>query len=140
VIAVVDAYGDVTEITDANNRATVYMENAAPSARIVADVTSGFVPFTVNFDGSLSSDLENDQVSYSWAYSDGSQNELGIQTSHTFTSQGQYPVTLSVIDEHGAVGTAVVVITAADFVEPLIFEDDFETGNTSKWSNTVGGS
>ena len=138
VVAVVDALDDVAEVTDANNRAAVYLDNTAPEARVIAEITSGYIPLTVQFDGSLSSDLDNDQLEYSWVFSDGTDSATGKQATHTFTAAGQYPVTLAVQDEKGAVGIAVVMITAEEPIVPLIFADGFEAGDASRWSRVVG--
>jgi hypothetical protein len=112
VIAVVDAAAGVTELSEANNRATWHLTNRAPTAVVKASVTGGALPLAVGFDATLSTDQDGDQLSHAWAFSDGSQSATGALIGHTFTVDGRYPVTLAVTDEHGAVGTAVVVITA----------------------------
>jgi PKD repeat protein len=111
IIAVVDANNDVTEFTEANNRATLYLDNTAPVARVVASVTSGRAPLTVNFDASASFDREGDTMSFSWAFADGSPSASGMTVSHTFSRPGRYPVVVAVTDAKGAVGTAIVTIT-----------------------------
>gem|GEM_PF-1959922 len=111
IVAVVDANNDITELTEANNRATFYLDNTAPVVRVVASVTSGPAPLRVNFDASATFDREGDAMSFAWAFSDGSPSASGVTVSHTFTRTGRYPVTVAVTDARGAVGTAIVMIT-----------------------------
>jgi uncharacterized repeat protein (TIGR01451 family) len=110
ITAVVDANNSVQEVNESNNRATSYLNNAAPQARAVANITSGASPLTINFDGSSSTDAEGDTLSYLWTFGDGSQGASGAQVTHTFAQAGSYPVMLSVTDSHGAVGTATITI------------------------------
>jgi len=133
IVAVVDSGDAVTEISEANNTARHYLDNTAPDAVVFASVTSGMAPLTVDFDGTYSGDDDGDAITYRWAFGDGSANQTGDTVTHQFTTSGAFPVTLTVTDEHGAVGTAVVVITVA--ADPdLPFADGFETGDTSAWS------
>jgi PKD repeat protein len=111
LVAVVDSLDEVNpEITEANNRATWYLDNHAPVVAVVADPTSGWVPLTVSFDGSMSYDPDDDTLTHRWSFADGTAGATDVQVTHTFDSDGLYPVTLTATDEHGAVGTAVVVI------------------------------
>jgi len=135
IVAVVDSGNQVTEITEANNTASWYLDNRAPVAKVVASLTSGAAPLTVDFEASLSYDPDGDAVSYSWAFADGSDSEAGEAVSHTFAEVGTFPVTVAVTDEHGAVGTVVVVISVA---RTDIFADTFESGDTTAWSSTTG--
>lgn len=111
LIAVVDSTDAVTETFETNNRAAHYSDNAAPVAIVVADATTlAGVPAEVFFDGSVSFDPDGDAISVSWAFSDGSPSVTGPTTTHSFDFLGEFPVTMAVEDEHGAVSTAVVLI------------------------------
>ena len=54
------------------------------------------VPLT--FDGSKSSDLDNDNLTYLWNFGDGNTG-VGIRPAHTYTAGGNYTVTLIVDDK-----------------------------------------
>jgi PKD repeat protein len=119
LVVVVDSSDEVVpEITEANNRATWYLENTPPTAIVTADPTSGAAPLTVSFDGSSSYDLDKDSLRFSWAFADGSAATTGATVTHSFRSGGRYPVTLSVTDQRGAVGTATVVIDVSGPTAP----------------------
>jgi hypothetical protein len=79
--------------------------NSAPVARIVASVTSGIAPVTVQFDGSGSSDEEGAIASYTWNFGDGTSG-TGANKSKTFNNPGNYTVTLTVKDSDGVTSTA----------------------------------
>ncbi len=61
------------------------------------------------FDGSQSSDPDGSIVSYSW-----SNGLSGVKPSFTYTTEGQYPVTLTVTDDKGATASDVVTVTVTD--------------------------
>jgi serine protease len=58
---------------------------------------SGIEDETITFDGSGSSDLDDDTLIYIWNFGDGSTG-AGISPTHTYTAGGQYMVTLVVND------------------------------------------
>lgn len=118
LVALVDSTGIVTEISELNNRAAVFVGNKPPVAIVEADLTRGSVPLTVNFTGDRSYDLDGDTLSFSWAFGDGTTSGGGASTSHTFHQAGRFPVTLEVRDEHGAYDAVGVLIStcAADLV------------------------
>ena len=82
--------------------------NPHPVAVINTDVTSGQGPLAVAFDGTDSSD-DSSIVSYLWDFG-GGQTSIDAETSFTFTTSGSHPVTLTVTDDEGAIGTASVTI------------------------------
>ena len=110
LVAVVDAANAVAEFSEENNRATSYVTNRPPEAVAVADATEGAPPLAVSFDASASADPDGDAVSYLWSFGDGGPNASGAQVAHSFTQTGLYPVTLTVTDSHGAVGSATVSV------------------------------
>ncbi|MCB1217143.1 PQQ-binding-like beta-propeller repeat protein [bacterium] len=88
--------------------------NDSPTADLQADVTSGDLPLTVNFDASNSSDPDGTVVLYEWdCDGDGSYEEYGSVSSNSFTYQlaGVFTVTLRVTDDAGAQDTDTIDIT-----------------------------
>ena len=83
--------------------------NRAPIAKANADKTSGYAPLTGNFSSAGSSDPEGTALSYRWDFGDGG-TSTAANPSHTYNSNGQYTVRLTVTD--GA-GTATTVTTPA---------------------------
>jgi glucose/arabinose dehydrogenase/Ca2+-binding RTX toxin-like protein len=79
--------------------------NRPPTAVVTANLTSGQLPLTVEFDGSTSNDPDAaDTLSaYLWDFGDGSQTETTTpKTSHTYSTKGTYTASLTVRDNHGA--------------------------------------
>ncbi len=85
--------------------------NIAPNAVIYTDVTSGYVPLTVQFGASGFSDPDGGIVSYQWNFGDG-ESDIGEVVGHTFLTTGEYTVTLTVEDNEGATAQAQITITA----------------------------
>ncbi|MDH7555836.1 MAG: PKD domain-containing protein [Candidatus Methanosuratincola sp.] len=88
---------------------TSKIENLAPTARVVANPTSGYAPLAVSFDGSGSSDPDGKIVSYSWDFGDG-YTGTGATVTHTYTAKGTYTARLTVADDKGATATASVTV------------------------------
>lgn len=105
-----DGYSNYREF-QAGTNPLVANNNQDPVAVITADVTSGDAPLTVQFSGMDSSDSDGRIIQYSWATSDGAEDE-GSTFSHTFEAAGNYTVTLTVIDNLGATHTTSLDITA----------------------------
>src|SRR5215211_2255632 len=83
MLSVVVAPGEVEEPT-----------NEAPTA----EFTAGCSGLTCEFDASGSSDPDNDNLTYSWDFGDGSDNGTGVSPRHTYASDGPRTVTLTVSD------------------------------------------
>jgi len=86
--------------------------NRPPTARVT--VTNDPATRTATFDGSASTDLDGDLLSYSWDFGDGS-SATGVRATHTFPA-GSTRVTarLTVTDPQGATGTATVDLQPAN--------------------------
>jgi PKD repeat protein len=88
-------------------------ENLPPYALFVASPDSGYVPLSVEFDASASSDQDGTIVEYAWDFGDG---ELGDGSTpyaaHVYEQPGEYTVSLTVSDAYGAQGTATRIVTA----------------------------
>lgn len=66
---------------------------------------------TGNFDASCSTDPENDALSYSWSFGDGT-TATGLMTEHVYNQSGSFSVTLTVNDGQGNsdISTALVSV------------------------------
>ncbi len=111
-ISVVSPAG-VSSTVSALSVRTINPNNAAPTADLQADVTSGNAPLTVNFDASASSDPEGQALLYWWDWEgDGlfDASSISAQTSHSYSAGGSFTATLRVEDSSGAADNAQVQI------------------------------
>ena len=88
--------------------------NRSPTASATANPSSGSAPLTVNFDGSASSDPDNDPLTYEWDFGDGSMNGSGATTAHTYQDAGNYTATLTVRDDRGGEDSTTIPISAGN--------------------------
>src|SRR5205085_2905522 len=63
---------------------------------------------TVLFDGSKSSDPDNDTLTYQWQFGDGATG-TGVAPTHAYSAEGSFTVTLLVADGRGGSHTATAV-------------------------------
>jgi PKD repeat protein len=96
--------GTIRQITWTVDRSPVAVASASP--------TTGAAPLTVQFDGTGSTDPDNDPLTYSWDLNgDGTFGDSASATpSFTYTQNGQFNVTLRVSDGRGGLGTDQVTI------------------------------
>ena len=120
-------YLDIVEGTLVRLRSTT--GNQSPVARFTATPPSGPEPLTVEFDGSASSDPDQEQLTHRWDLDgDGDCDDAtGVVVSRTYTSRGSVTVRLCVSDQLGQIGTAHRVISVgntAPQVEVSVAEGD----------------
>lgn len=89
--------------------ATIGAGNQAPTAHPGGPYT-GTVGSTVSFDGSGSTDSDGTISSYVWDFGDGATGR-GMTTSHAYSAQGTYNVSLTVTDDVGAIDSATTSVT-----------------------------
>ncbi|MGE3165387.1 MAG: PKD domain-containing protein [Planctomycetota bacterium] len=97
-----------------------------PVALFVADPTNGTAPLEVFFDASDSFDPDGTIVSYAWDFGDG-QTGSGIFPTHTYSSLGNFTVTLTVTDESSDTDTATTMITTDAVGPPVMLESTSPT-------------
>lgn len=90
--------------------------NRAPNAAANANPDfSATVPMEVTFDGTKSTDPDEDTLTYEWDFtSDGTVDATGATATHTYTTEDTYTATLKVMDGRGGDGTAKVRIDAGN--------------------------
>ncbi len=94
------------------HRITYSATNQPPVADAKATPTYGDTPLTVDFDGTGSTDPEDDAITYEWDFTgDGTVDATGAIASHTYEEAGEFEVTLAVTDAHGARDTDTVEIS-----------------------------
>lgn len=89
-------------------------QNLAPAAVPNANVTSGPLPLTVNFDASGSSDPDGTIVDYAWDFGDGNASAEQNPT-HIYTSPGTFIAGLTVTDDQGATSSSSIQITTTEY-------------------------
>ncbi|MBD3343767.1 MAG: PKD domain-containing protein, partial [Chitinivibrionales bacterium] len=86
--------------------------NNPPSANFTADPASGEAPLDVTVDASGSSDPDGDNLSYTWDFGDGVSSS-GMTAGHTYTTAGNYTITLTVSDGNGGSDQATTAISVS---------------------------
>lgn len=85
-----------------------------PAVQSGSTSLKGNVPFSVTFDGSESTDGDNNIVEYAWDFNgDGKGDSFGAKTTHVFDTEGTYEVTLNVSDSDGNIGTSTQNVQVA---------------------------
>lgn len=84
-----------------------------PKAVFTASPTKEVVPFTANFDATLSYDPNGTIASYVWNFGDGGSG-IGPIVAHSFNQNGTYTVLLTVVDEHGKTSSSTLTVEALD--------------------------
>ncbi len=90
--------------------------NPAPVASFTVSPRTGEAPLRVLLDARSSTD-DGAVVSYGWDLGDGRQAS-GPEIVHVYEQEGAYPVTLTVVDDLGATGTASQVVMVVPPPEP----------------------
>ena len=95
--------------------------NYQPAASATANQTSGLSPLTVTFDGSGSTDPNNeDTLTHSWDFGDGSPSVTGSQVTHSYAADGPYVATLTVNDGKGSTDSDTIEITVGNLPAGII--------------------
>ncbi|NLE45688.1 MAG: PKD domain-containing protein, partial [Chloroflexi bacterium] len=103
--------------------ASIVVSNTAPLAVLDCGACTGLEGIPVSFDGSGSSDPNQDPLIYAWAFGDGGSGS-GATAVHAYPDNGVYTVTLTVEDDDGLTGTQQRTVTIA---------------NRAPWNVSIGG-
>jgi glucose/arabinose dehydrogenase/plastocyanin len=97
-------------------RISYFAGNQPPTAVATASPTFGALPLTVNFDGTGSSDPDDDPLTYAWDLDgDGQFDDSTSPTpSHVYTQAGTIDVGLRVTDPSDDSGTDTVVVSPGE--------------------------
>jgi len=118
--------------------------NRKPAAAFFAVPMEGVSPLTVEFDASMSFDIDGAVIGYFWDFGDGT---TGTQerTTHVFASNTDrtFTVRLTVRDDGGKTDSITLPITViGSGLDPspgdTLFFDDFEDGLDPAWQHTAG--
>jgi len=82
--------------------------NRAPNA--VASVTNNPDNLQVTIDASASSDLDNDVLTFSTDFGDGSPKATGVKVTHQYAQPGTYTAVVTVTDPLGATDTVTLTV------------------------------
>ncbi len=102
----------------------------------VASFVSTCSGFACSVNASASSDPDGTITSYGWNFGDGASGS-GVTTSHTYAAAGTYTVTLTVIDNVGAMITQTQNLTVTT---PAMHAGDLDGASTTQqnsWTATV---
>ena len=107
---------------DTIRRVHALASNHAPVAHASGSPSSGPLPLQVSFNGTTSTDPDNDALTYAWDLDgDGAFDDSNAsQPSFTYTTGGVYTVRLRVSDPGGLNSTDTVTITAGTPPTPTI--------------------
>jgi len=102
--------------------------NETPIAVISTSQPQGESSLVFSFDGSQSSDPDGSIAGYRWDFGDGTTGH-GKKTTHTYTSAGNYIVTLKVKDDQGATASSTNLISCSTSLPDSNFK--IEVGEVS---------
>jgi PKD repeat protein len=104
--------------------------NLAPTADAGGPYTGYATGEEITFDGSGSSDSDGTIISYNWNFGDGN-TDTGETVTHSYTTAGNYKVTLQVVDDIGASDIDEVSVEIVQFNNPPT-TPDLSGPNTGK--------
>ena len=120
---------------------TVTVSPPPPNQPPTAALTAACTDLTCTFDGRGSTDPDGTIATYAWTFGDGTTG-TGPTPSHTYTTAGDHPVTLTVTDDKGTASdpAAQTVSVTAPAGPTFLARDDFERTTASGFGTApVGG-
>jgi cytochrome c len=94
----------------------------SPTANISTNKSSGKSPLTVQFDGTGSTDPENDALTYAWDFDgNGTTDSTEAKPTFTYNQNGQYYARLVVTDPSGRTGSTAATVTVGNTAPTVTF-------------------
>lgn len=133
--ALQDAVWDVVTSTPYTGVSRAGDPNHAPFAFAANKNVGAASTRTIGFDAIASTDVDNDPLSYSWNFGDGTTGS-GRTVNHTYSSAGNYTATLTVSDGRGGSSTDAIPVSAGNTAPSLLIPTPF-IGLKYSMGNTV---
>ena len=99
--------GEVVQTVKADEASS---DNQAPSADVTPSSATVQTGESITFDASGSSDPDGDSLTYGWMFGDGNTG-TGETVTHSYSSEGDYTVEVTVDDGNGGTDTATSAVT-----------------------------
>ncbi len=106
--------------------ATKTVLNRSPVASFTESAHTVNSSENIHFDASESHDPDGTIVSYSWDFGDGN-TATGVEAVHAYEDDGVYTVTLTVVDDDGATGSATETKTVLNRPPVALFTENATT-------------
>jgi len=117
-----------SNISKTSSGVSLVVGNSAPVASFTFDPQEGSAPLPISVDASLSSDVDNDPLTYTWDFGDGTTGS-GITATHTYSSAGNYTITLTVSDAQASDTDAATIEVTNIVREDIILT--YKNGSSS---------
>jgi len=108
------------ESIDTENITVIDLPNVAPTASLASSQVQAFRDVLISFDADGSNDSDGTIESYEWDFGD-STTASGSSTTHSYSSIGDYTVTLTLTDNEGAQATDSIVISIVNALPTVSF-------------------
>ena len=98
---------------------------------------TGIVNKTIIFNASNSRDPDNDPITCSWDFGDGT-NALGVVVTHTYNSTGNYTIVLTVRDDHGKEASITTYTLILDTPQSTTNDSNIDISNSKEIKKLPG--
>lgn len=102
------------------------VSNRPPDASFSVSATSVLTGEDIHFNAADSEDSDGHIIGYIWDFGDGA-SAAGISVSHAYEDNGVYTVTLTVIDDDGAISSTSAVETVLNRPPVALFTENMTT-------------
>ena len=133
---------DVNNCSDEESISIIVHPSQSPVAGLTAYPVTGNAPLVVVFEGSTSTDPENDALTFEWDFNDGvTRSGASPKTTHTFNYPGTYEVLLKVSDDYSSSFISETITVNSHTSDLGIFTKNEDVGdvNASGLANHTAG-